>query len=304
MPNWIEALRTDFAFQCESSQSICLFALSKILLIVTFIALTSYSYVVIIDNHDDGRIKNTNNHIDQTVSSEQKKEEINQPVVIETKNITEEQPKPSVAQKIEKTVEKESEYYLQFPPPGKGEGSVQAKIFYPLQQRFVDVEVKMSSTSNGFYMFGAALCEEEKEGKILLSPCVFMDFFGFTNKEIQPRTVESDLLRAIKTADTLEFYPWARFATSANGCAAGSSEFRVSIQFGNTDKETLFSFAVPYSSDTQNALFDLANRSGTPCTGLELFFTKENLLTLLAKLEREKKAGKIAREQLVEQPSG
>ena len=62
----------------------------------------------------------------------------------------------------------------------------------------------------------------------------------------------------------------------------------VSIQFGNTGRETLFSFAVPSSTSAKNAIFDLADRSRKPCTGLELFFSKESLLTLLAKLQREK----------------
>jgi len=105
-------------------------------------------------------------------------------------------------------VKKESESYLHFPPPGSSEGSIAAKIFYPLQQRFVHAEIKMSSARNGFYLYGAALCEEEKEGKVLLSPCVFMQFFEYAGKETSSRPVEADLLRSINIAENLEFYPW------------------------------------------------------------------------------------------------
>jgi len=179
--------------------------------------------------------------------------------------------------------------YLHFPPIGKDVGSVPAKIFYPLQKRYVDVEIKLTAAQSGFFLYGAALCEEDINGQVILNPCIFTYYFSFADKETKKRPVEADLLKAINTSKVLEFYPWARYATSTEGCTSGSGKFRISVQFRANKSDTLISLSVPSTSDTKNAQFDLADKSTQPCDGIELFFTRENLLILLSKLEKEKK---------------
>ena len=173
--------------------------------------------------------------------------------------------------------------YLTFPPVGKYLGEVDASIFYPLQQRYSPTKAKLLINDSGVVLYGATLCENVDDGKVFLSPCIFMQTLPHPEEStVVASRLEEDLALAIQISKQLEYYPWARYATSSWGCdERNKSQFRVSIQFGNDSNDILISLGVPYSASKTNALFGLADNASRPCRGLELFFTPTELSTLL-----------------------
>lgn len=175
--------------------------------------------------------------------------------------------------------------YLSYPPQGKNLGRFDAQIFYYLQKRYAHVDVKAVINSSGVYIYGATLCEKEKNNNVILEPCIFMQQFPmYSEKDIIVSPLENELSRAIQISSSLVFFPWARYATSYLDCSEYDSKsdyFRISIQFGKSDKDIMVSLAVPYSDSAENALFGLMDSSKKPCRGLELFFKTPDLVELL-----------------------
>lgn len=166
---------------------------------------------------------------------------------------------------------------LAFPPPGREGPSLAGSIYYPLQQRFVQVEVKTVVTDTGLVLLGSALCEEERGEDVVLLPCIFRDIFPYGHGR---SPLEQDLARTVQQSQELEYYPWARYATSYLGCGV-AGHYRLSVQFGGERSEQFISLRVPYSFDTVDALKDLEKKREEPCSGLDVFFSPESAIRLL-----------------------